>query len=111
MLPFFKRIIRACRPGRRHRDLEILKLLVLSTAHLSEEIGTRLHHHHQVGVHQTRYGWLVWIPNLDDPDDSDPQQMPEELPRIFQLGRDNGCTYVLFDRDAEVTALLPAFDW
>ena len=113
MLPFLKRIIRTWRGRETHDDLVIVKVLELSTAHLTEEAGTDLYSHYRIGVHQTRYGWRVSVPEDGRicewaKRDGD---VPDELGAIFALADARGSEYVLFDRDADVTNLLPAFDW
>lgn len=111
MLPFLKRIIRAWRGGPAHDDLVIVNVLELSTAHLTEDAGTDLYSYYRVGVHETRYGWLVSVPEDGQLDKDFDPDAPEELRAIFALADARGCAYVLFDQDADRTGLLPEFDW
>lgn len=90
--------------------LALLTVLDLSTTHLRQETCDRLNSYQGVIAHKMEYGWLMYVPAEPD-DDVDKDRWPTELPPIVALARDNGCTYVLFDRNAGTTDRLRTFDW
>lgn len=93
-------------------DLVIRTLLDLSTAHLSEETCRTLNDYDGVTAYETPYGWLMSVPTRDRVQQLTPDgDWPPELLPIVELAQARGCAYVLFDRDASQTALLPTFDW
>jgi len=92
-------------------DLVIRTLLDLSTAHLSQETCRDLNSYEGVTAYETKYGWLMYIPAQDAAELAHNGDWPPELLPIVNLARTHGCDYILFDRDAPETNLLPTFDW
>jgi hypothetical protein len=92
-------------------DLAIRAFLDLSTSHLSEETCRGLDGFEGVTAHNTTYGWLMYAPEEGADELADDGGWPPELLPIITLARSNGCEYVLFDRDAPQTELLPTFEW
>jgi hypothetical protein len=78
-------------------NLEITKMLVLSTGHLTEDSGNT--------TFFDRWSWIVWVPNeqLED--------YPSDLLQAFDLARNNGCDWIKFDSDGGVVDELPNYDW
>lgn len=92
-------------------DLVIRAFLDLSTAHLSAATCRTLNSYDGVTGHETPYGWLMHVPAEDVDELAHSSDWPPELLPIVKLARFNGCDYILFDRDAPETTLLPTFDW
>jgi len=88
----------------------IYSVLDLSTAHLPEELRDDLNAEPGVIAHKLTYGWLMWVPT--DPvehaaETIDP--MPAQVLAVQRYAHSLGCQYVLFDRDADVSAELPTW--
>jgi hypothetical protein len=92
-------------------NLVIRNFLDLSTSHLSEETCRDLNSISGITAHETTHGWLLYAPEEGADELAEDGDWPAELLPIVELARSNGCEYVLFDRDAETTDLLPTFDW
>lgn len=92
-------------------DLVIRAFLDLSTAHLSAATCRTLNSYDGVTAYETPYGWLMYVPVEDVDELAHGGDWPPELLPIVMLARINGCDYILFDRDAPQTDLLPTFDW
>ena len=92
-------------------DLVIRAFLDLSTAHLSAATCRILNSYEGVTAYETPYGWLWSVPEQDAAELAHDGDWPSELLPIAQLARAHGCDYVLFDRDAEQTEMLPTYDW
>jgi hypothetical protein len=90
--------------------LNLFSVLDLSTAHLRQETCDRLNSYEGVIAHRMEYGWLMYVSHEIE-DDVNEDEWPSELTPIVKLARDNDCAYILFDRDADTTDLLQAFDW
>lgn len=95
--------------------METGQYLVLSTAHIRCATGQILNDwadrspvHQPLPVAPIQYGWF--LPTRDILGDA-ARHLPQELPAILALGRDQGCDYVLLDCDGPVEALLPTFPW
>ena len=101
-------------------QLEIEKMLVMSTWHLREEVAEMLpdtHEDEPSTVEQAHWwpsftraeGWMFYVPpNREDMRYID---APEELKTIIALARANGCTWVMLDRDGPVVDELPHWEW
>jgi hypothetical protein len=94
-------------------------VLDLSTAHLPEtycETGPGV----EIGVtvyDLDGYGWLMWVPKDPDEhsrnyhDEDEDEGIPEAILTVQRYARALGCDYVRFDRDGDVNADLPTWDW
>ncbi|MFX8648972.1 hypothetical protein ABTM34_20010, partial [Acinetobacter baumannii] len=51
------------------------------------------------------YGWFVHVP------DDEPEALPAELGACLALARSRRCTWIMFDRDADIVSALPVHDW
>ncbi|AMK23239.1 MULTISPECIES: DUF5983 family protein [Sphingomonadaceae] len=61
-----------------------------------------------LGVAETGYGWFV----LTDPIHQDSvEEVPVELTAVLSFARDQGCRYLLLDRDGDEVNGLNHFDW
>lgn len=96
--------------GRVKSPSNVVATLVLSTGHLAQEVAEGLVNGTvavPMSVMSNEYGFLVntvWrdIPCLD---------IPTSLKACLDLALDRGCTYIVFDRDAEIIDGLPSYDW
>ena len=84
-------------------------LLELSTAHLPPQLADRLSSIPGVHACSCVYGWLMWIP--DPNDEPNPAQDDDVLAAIQRYAQALGCSFILFDRDAEIIDDLPHWDW
>jgi hypothetical protein len=91
---------------------EIQRVLVLSTAHVSNNTKRLLHHDDDcVGVsfEKGRFGWWVWV-DTDGPDpDNEPEDMPADLRAVCAYARALQCGWVCLDCDAEINPSLPTY--
>lgn len=97
--------------------MEIHRMLVISTSHVSRETARLIDHHVEQGVSSASlgipvtfgkgdYGWFVNVPEgeLD-------WQCPSDLKDVLTFARCHKCEWIMFDRDADVLPYPPAFDW
>jgi hypothetical protein len=89
-------------------SLPIGKFLDLSTAHLRKDIRANLDEVDGLVVDKTSDGWLVYA-HTNAAEFARDYDWPDELLPIIELARSNGCTYVLFDRDADAIGCLPSW--
>jgi len=106
----------------RPRGPVILKMLELSTAHITAHDATALSVKAnypddtdgplpRVIAHE--YGWLMAVPARDNEDLTD-GELAREYPSVHAAvtyARRAGCQWVYFDRDAEEDENLPAYTW
>lgn len=109
-------------------SLEIEKMLVLSTGHVSEETANRLPRGHadmagddfnesddipEWGPAFARAeGWLFRVPRMaDNGEPDDLPGTPEDLARVFMFARENGCDWVMLDCDGPQVNTLPFHEW
>lgn len=98
--------------------LETFKVLALSTAHVSREVGSVLdrmlrnnaslgtdHWSYWVVGSEWNYGWWIWA-DLDAI-----EELPDCLAKCLYLAREQGCKYVQFDCDVEPISELQTFEW
>lgn len=85
----------------------------LSTGHLTDEVRAALdltdhekdrglapEWQNELSYFTREYGWFVYIPILDDDSDRENYaRIPECLRDCFDLARNDGATWILFDRD------------
>lgn len=96
---------------------EIAKMMVLSTAHLSEEtctvyvsnIALGLTEGSIVAYEKGEYGYFVHVP--EDPADSEKPDVPLELRSAMHVARLAGCQWIMFDRDGDTVDNLPTYNW
>lgn len=95
--------------------LEIGRHLTLSTMHLlwttTLEIDRWIEldpSDRPIAVADTHYGWFV-AAKVQAHDGS--STVPDDLLAVLRFAQDQGCDYVLFDRDGPFVDGLPAFEW
>lgn len=84
--------------------MNIEKILVLSTGHLSEIVAQRAHIWAPTFTRDE--GWMWAVPSKEHW-----CGYPSELEDAFKLAVAHDCTWVLFDRDAEKIDELPWHEW
>ena len=95
-----------CRP-----KPEIERVLVLSTAHLPERLGSEgLSSVEGVAADKLHYGWLVWVADEADMDDV-PAEDRAVLSAIFDFAREHGVDRIRFDCDTDMFPGLRTFEW
>jgi len=94
----------------------IEKMLTLSTAHVTADTAAQLDDrlHQMLGTapficfQKDDYGWFVHVPAVPDPRH---EQIPPDLNACMAMARAEGCTWLMFDRDADPVEGLPTYDW
>src|SRR4051812_23741863 len=97
--------------------MEIHKMLVISTSHVSRETARLIDYPVKRGASSAslgipvtfgkgKYGWFVRVPE-GEPD----WQCPSDLKHVLAFARRHRCEWIMFDQDADVLPELPAFDW
>jgi hypothetical protein len=112
--------------------MSIEKMMCLSTAHITEKTAEEFNlglamlaiedpneREHDVSEWMSHltvyphgdYGWLICIAGDIAMDEEFRQAGPAELLAVIAYADDNGCEWVLLDRDADLIDELPNFDW
>lgn len=88
--------------------LEIHKMLVLSTAHITRETAEKLENDaYALSTYpREEYGWFIYIPY-----DWDEYELPEDLKACIKLAKNNNCVWLCLDCDGLTTHNLPVYDW
>lgn len=95
----------------------------LSTGHLTEEVRTILdmtEHERNAGMApdwrgrlimmSREYGWFIYIPSIEeDGDNEEYGEIPHCLRACFDLARQDGAIWILFDMDEEMNEHLPYY--
>lgn len=102
------------------KDLEISKMLTVSTAHLTKEDVRYLElagstdygdltvyekRFHSV-YYESLYGWFVYVP-----DDLNEIDVSENLKHILAFAKSHECDWMCFDEDGCVIKELDTYDW
>jgi hypothetical protein len=88
--------------------MEIERMLVLSTSHLTEFTCVVVLDNYDGPVWEKgEFGWFVYA-NLEQLDD-----LPEDLRQCVNYAQDPGvsCDWIMFDRDGPIVDELPTYDW
>lgn len=89
---------------------EIESIIVLSTAHITQETAEAFELEHlPFTVWKCEYGFVVSARNFET--DQFKPSIPEDLAAVQVLARDNGCRYIMLDRDGPTVEELSTFDW
>lgn len=94
-------------------NLDISKMLTLSTAHISEKTSKRLtkdpdDNNLGLCVYPTEYGWFIMI---NEQTVKDTEHLPKELANLIKFANDLGCKVLHLDCDGETVDYLETFDW
>lgn len=95
--------------------MEISRMLVISTAHITEGTADALNesvYGYESGidlcVHEKKdYGFFIHIPE----DWKEERGLPPDLQACMELAGGNGCGWLCLDRDAETVSCLPVYEW
>lgn len=92
---------------------EITNMLVLSTGHITDDTADYLEHPEGTEIISYRKGDYGWFVNVeDDLDDEKMEDQPADLVACKRLARQNGCNWIMFDRDGPAEKdLLPYYVW
>lgn len=91
-------------------QVEIQKVLVLSTAHVSYETSRKLDAGEvSLPVARWEYGWFVWVDEAAGDDSL--QNVPADLEATLAFAKHLGCEWVRFDADGHEIEELPRFEW
>lgn len=61
-----------------------------------------------VSIADTHFGWLL---STLASSFGEPSAIPDDLAKTLTFARDRGCNYLILDRDAPPTDMLPYFEW
>ena len=91
--------------------LEKRAILVVSTGHLTKETAEYLNDTPSAkwpfcGGPYADFGWFLYAH-----DENSDGSIPPDLYAVMQFAKANGCTNVLFDRDADQVEGLPFHEW
>lgn len=82
-------------------------MLALSTGHVPSHFGSMdrvpRYSKQAPGPHFEQYGWFVPI--------VEGEPVPEELRPLWKFAKEQGCTWLMLDRDAERIEGLPFWEW
>lgn len=90
--------------------MEIYKMMVLSTGHISKETA-KLLEEDKVGVvvyPKDEYGWFIVVTDWNGID-ADP--VPDDLAECLKIAEENGCDWLCLDCDGETVENLPIYQW
>lgn len=94
---------------------EVQSFIALCTSHLTKETADYLTvtNHEDwpyAGGPYAGYGWFFYAHDENNSLIGE-QSIPADLWAVMTYARKQGCSYVLFDRDADTTEELPTYDW
>ena len=95
-------------------NLEIQKVLVVSTAHITYADNIDLSHNPcGLIIDKTDYSFLIYVgkESICDYDQSKNEKISNELRKLIQLAQDNNCDYLKIDRDGPIYSNIKTFDW
>src|SRR5437762_10360648 len=107
--------------------MEIAKMLVLSTAHITQKAAEWLDsrpttitvYQKQSGadhdlIPNDHYGWFIPVGHYSDPmylEDLIYRDLPEELKKVIKYAVSKKVQWIMFDQDADTMSTLPVFKW
>lgn len=98
------------RPGQQAPYMERARMLVLSTAHLSERTALDW-----IPVcpwscfEKGEYGWFMYV--CDDIGITEEARVPLEVRSAIHVAKREGCEWIMWDRDAPCIEELPRYEW
>lgn len=99
-------------PGAKDGELEVRRLLVLSSAHLRATTRAALDAeplHYPVQA-ATEYGWYVYVPAEAEWHAEPDKKVQEDLLEVIRFARERGFHEIKIDCDAEVARGLPIYE-
>lgn len=94
-------------------EVEIMKVPVLSTAHVSEKTRDMLDFDNPQWVHHCakyEFGWFIAVPT-EEAEGCFEQKPSDDLAALFGWARKHGFGWLRLDSDGATVAELPTFDW
>lgn len=91
--------------------MDIEKVVVLSTAHVSEDTATKLDNNRlKITVINMKYGWFIPVDeyNLTQ---SKNDGFPTELHNLMHMAKDMDCQWLHLDSAGNTVSWLPTYDW
>lgn len=89
--------------------MTIETMLVISTGHVTLKTAKMLDSNPNIwpvkGYRHGEYGWLFPVPPEIE------EHIPLDLYRVLSAAKEQGCVWLLMDRDAEALDDLKVFDW
>lgn len=93
-------------------DLEVEKVLVLSSSHITKEEMTELEESIYVDSDAKGEYFVVFSVTAGENDDATLKSFcGENAYKLVLFARENGCTHLKLDRDGDVVEGFPTFDW
>jgi hypothetical protein len=99
-------------------DAWVMRVPVLGTSHMKEDTAANLADMFMIGqnvyaldVAPYRFGCFLHVPDTDEPPETAEEPIPEDLLAIFAWCRKERIEWVRLDRDGDVIADLPVYDW
>lgn len=90
--------------------MEVLKMLALSTSHLTSDTADDINYDNIDGLIRYRkdeYGWFVYVPE----ENWEFHDHPADIYDCLVFARKNGFDWIMFDRDVEPIDELPVYEW
>lgn len=95
-------------------NLEITKMLTISTAHITEETAVMLEREVKYGVdniplaiyNKAEFGWIIFVSEYYKD-----LNMPEDLMSCLDLAKENNCEWLCLDCDGLIVPDLQTYDW
>lgn len=89
--------------------MEIYKMMVMSTGHISKETAKLLDQESAgVTVYQKDgYGWFIVVTDWQENE----KYIPEDLKRCLSFAQTNGCDWLCLDSDGQEYSDLPIYNW
>ena len=94
------------------KNLEITKMLTLSTAHITEDTNRLLiiepyTDGMQLSVFtKADFGWFIYVN-----DDLENRSIPDDLKACLELAKENGCKWLCLDCDGDTVDELEEYEW
>jgi hypothetical protein len=100
--------------------MEVVRMLVLSTAHVSKETADLLNERGSEALFtfypKGDYGWMIPVQRLQHEKTgaisvANPERMPGDLVQVMVMALNERCEWVMFDCDADQIPGLPVYEW
>lgn len=91
-------------PVRDYVDLEIARMLVLTTGHLTHETANKMTSLPTAIFEKSEYGFFCYV-------SEDTDELPTDLEACIHYARSRSCEWLMFDCDGPIIDGLPVFDW